>query len=278
MRRMSRMLLPGCVVALALTTAASFAASQSQSKPDKSSGSAATQPTAPTSARPEEPGSLTRPGRDAKDRLNEQGLEASETEAQVLRKIMLEEAKHRKRVAAIKRLRELATEQGNESRLQALDKLEAKLTSLYERKTDRWRQRLGTDKYAQLQDRLHKGKGPGKGRGPSFDKGRSEPGDVSSTPGKGKPGTDLAGQQQPPGAPSGAAKGQPQSGDPAGSEKGQSGPPIRSRDDRLDKEKGKPQGSEGKDDPGAEKGKGGPGSGKGKDPAKGDPKGQKGGG
>jgi hypothetical protein len=267
MKHISRLLLHGCVVTLALTLGTSFAVGQAQNKPGKPPGSAATQPNDPAAAKPEKPGSVTQPGRDAKDRSDQEGSKASDTEAQVLRKIMLEEAKHRKRLAAIKRLRELATEQGNQQRLQALDKLEEKLTLLYERKTQGWRERLGQDKYAQLQNRLNKGKGAGRGRGPSTGRGRSDTGDVSSSRGKNKPGSEPAGEQQ--GAPSGSRNDQPQSGGSTGTGKDQSGSPDRSADDHPGKEKGTPQGGQGKGRPDAEKGKG---------PGKRDPEREKGGG
>lgn len=263
MKTMSRLMLGGGMLALTLTISASIAAGQSDRKPDKPSGSTATQPNAPASAKPAEPGSVTQPGRETKDRLDQEGLDASDSETQVVRKILLEETKHRKRAAAIKRLRELATEQGNEQRLQALDKLEAKLNTLYERKTARWKERLGKAKFGRLQDHLNKGKGKGKGAGrgkaggPSTDKNRAESGDVSSAPGKGKPDKDQQGQMGQ--DPSGAGKGKPQSGETG------------------DKGKGQPGAEKGKGGPGAEKDRGEPGEDKGKGPGKGNPKGQKGG-
>lgn len=57
------------------------------------------------------------------------------------KKMRLEEAKHRRRLAKIERLRELAKEKGQEERLAALDELEEKANAIYERNRSHWRER-----------------------------------------------------------------------------------------------------------------------------------------
>ncbi len=129
--------------------------------------------TAPPNAndqKPDKPNSAMKPGRDVNEQLKRQNDTKTSPNAQAVRGVMLEEAKHRKRLARINRLRSLAKKQGNEERLAALNKLETKLNSLHERKVKRWKQRLGDEKYKKLNDRLKRGQG--KGNAPN--KGKSK--------------------------------------------------------------------------------------------------------
>ena len=79
------------------------------------------------------------------------------------KKLLLEEAKYRDQRARIARLRELATEQGNEERLAALDKLEAKMTELHERKVAAARSAMGDQEFDKLNKEIEKGRGRGRG-------------------------------------------------------------------------------------------------------------------
>lgn len=88
----------------------------------------------------------------------------SDAETKATRLIMLEEAKYRNRMAKINRLRELATEQGNEERLQALDKLEARMTELHNRRIERAKTQLGK-RFDRVNERLERGRGHAKGKG-----------------------------------------------------------------------------------------------------------------
>lgn len=80
------------------------------------------------------------------------------------KKILLEEAKYRDQLARINRLRELAQEQGNQQRLAALDKLEAKMTQLHERKVNQARASLSGDQAWRVDDEIKKGRGHAKGK------------------------------------------------------------------------------------------------------------------
>lgn len=116
-------------------------------------------------------------GAEANDTVKDAGLDPKSAEARVLRRVMREEAKHRTRLAKINRLRELATEQGNEERLAALDKLEAKMVERHEANVARAKSEIGKDKSAALEERLNKGRGKGRGRGKSGDKARGGKGE-----------------------------------------------------------------------------------------------------
>lgn len=108
---------------------------------------------------------VIQPGREARQQLEEKGVEPSAVET---RKILLEEAKYRKRLARIGRLRELAQRKQNKQMLAKLDELERKTTQLYERKLARCRERLGDEKFNQVKKRLERGrgkKGAGHGKG-----------------------------------------------------------------------------------------------------------------
>lgn len=140
--------------------------------------------------------SQIRPGRDVKRAMEDSELGPGDPEKQMIRQVMLEEAKYRKRMAKIKRLRVLAKEQGNEQRLQALERLEKRLGEMHQRKTMRWRERMGDARYGQVQEHMKRGKGKGKAKGRAgksdADGGVAGPGagqrGKSDAPGKGKAG------------------------------------------------------------------------------------------
>jgi hypothetical protein len=83
----------------------------------------------------------------------------------VAHKVMLEESKHRQRIARINRLRELAKAQNNQERLAALDKLEAKANQLHDRKVAEAKSKLGDEKFKEVDKRLNKGRGHGNPHG-----------------------------------------------------------------------------------------------------------------
>ena len=74
------------------------------------------------------------------------------------------EVRHRERLAMIGRLRALATEKGQTERLAALDKLEAKENQRFERHLQKQRERMSDEDFKQVNERLAKGRGHGKGR------------------------------------------------------------------------------------------------------------------
>jgi len=167
------------------------------------------------------------PGAEAGQAVRDSGLDPSSQEARILRRTMLEEAKYRKQMATINRLRELATEQGNQERLAALGKMEAKLNELHERKIARAKEEIGKDKAAALEERLSKGRGKGKpdkggvpddaGAGKAADD--SERGGRPDDAGAGKAGG-KAGDEEKAGGKAGGAGGRP---DDAGKGKGKGG-------------------------------------------------------
>jgi len=152
------------------------------------------------------------PGAEAGQAVRDSGLDPSSQEARILRRTMLEEAKYRKQMATINRLRVLATEQGNQDRLAALDKMEAKLNELHERKIARAKEEIGKDKAAALEERLSKGRGKGKPAtaGKPEDAGAGKAGDKAGAGGSagGKAGGKAGGG----GPPDGAGKGKGKSG------------------------------------------------------------------
>ncbi|MHC4776710.1 MAG: hypothetical protein ACYTBR_15790 [Planctomycetota bacterium] len=108
------------------------------------------------------------PGREAREQLEKKGVAPSAADAVETRKILLEEAKYRKRLAKIGRLRELAERKQNSQMLAKLDELERKTTQLHQRKLARCRERLGDEKFNRVEDRLGRGrgkKGAGHGKG-----------------------------------------------------------------------------------------------------------------
>ncbi len=117
-----------------------------------------------------------RPGREATETLEKQGVKPSDADAQVMRKIALEQSKYRKRKGQIKRLRELAKADGNEQRLAKLDELEARINRLHEQKLDRWRQRLGKEKFDRVNRQIERDskKGKAKGKGKDKVKGKAD--------------------------------------------------------------------------------------------------------
>jgi hypothetical protein len=83
------------------------------------------------------------------------------------KKILHEEAKYRNQKARIDRLRELATEQNNQERLAALDKLEAKMDEVHQKKIRRAKARLSDEDYKTVAPHVTKAKGKGPdGKGP----------------------------------------------------------------------------------------------------------------
>jgi hypothetical protein len=98
-------------------------------------------------------------------------------------KVILEESKYRKRMAKINRLRELAKAQGNQERLAALDKLEARTNELHDRKIADAKSKLGDEKFKEVDKHLSQGRGHGNPHG--VPPGLSKKG-VTDPPGKGR--------------------------------------------------------------------------------------------
>ena len=94
------------------------------------------------------------------------------------------EVRHRERLAMIGRLRALATEKGQTERLAALDKLEAKENTRFERHLQKVRGRMGDDEFNKVNERLARGRGHAKGRGAD-----------GAQPERGKPERPNAGQK-----------------------------------------------------------------------------------
>ena len=183
------------------------------------------------------------PGREVNEAIKASGDPGQEKEA--VRKAMLEEAKFRNRLAKIKRLRELAEQQGNQERLAALAKLETKMTEIHQRKIAQAKAGLGKDKVRALDDRLDRGRG--KGRSAQRVGNPAQIGDP-----RGAANTDKADDKQAENANAGASKGRP--GAPGKSGSGNDG-------DRGDDGQGKGAGKGGAGAPGAAGGPGTPGSG-----------------
>ena len=98
------------------------------------------------------------------------------------KKMVKEEAKYRDQMARIDRLREIAKENNDEKRLAELDKLEAKLTNLHERKMNKQRKRLSDEDAKAMDKHLEKGKSQGleHGKGPD---GQGPPGQLKKEEG-----------------------------------------------------------------------------------------------
>lgn len=86
------------------------------------------------------------------------GGHPSDPQVRLARRMLHEEALYRNRLARIARLRQLATEQGNEERLRAIDDLEARLHERHEAKVARTREQLG-EHFGPVQERLERGRG-----------------------------------------------------------------------------------------------------------------------
>ncbi|MBT3345690.1 MAG: hypothetical protein HN712_20180 [Gemmatimonadetes bacterium] len=128
------------------------------------------------------------PGREVRDALREAGLDPSDPEARSMRRVLLEEGKLRRRLARIGRLRELAA--GNEERLAALDRLEARTRDQHERKVDRALERVERGKKKKLKEHLERGRGrAGHGRSGGMDDAEDgrKPETVGRPEGRGKP-------------------------------------------------------------------------------------------
>lgn len=219
------------------------APSPSQEQPRKPDPSA----TSPRPNAPTDQGATT--SNDEADRF---GGRMSPKAAQ--KKILLEEAKYRNQMARIARLRELATQQGNQERLAALDKLEAKMTELHDRKIAAARAALSYKDREKLNKELEKGRGRGKGAGIGKDKDGDDRPDTSAKDdnGKGKPSDNDRSK------PLGATR--PDQANPSGKEpsKTESGKDRQSADDRKPGSNKPANAGGGNDSKGAGKGKGKP--------------------
>jgi hypothetical protein len=112
----------------------------------------------------------------------------SDADRQAWRQALTAEAKYRKRLAMVRRYRELAEQSGDKKRVIKADYLENKIEQAHQKAMERARQVLGDQKFNLIKARIEQGRqrrGP-HGKGASAGKGRASGGKTGPDLGKGQ--------------------------------------------------------------------------------------------
>lgn len=101
-----------------------------------------------------------RPDAKRPDKQRPDGLKGKQpSEAELVKKGMQEEAKHRDRLAKLKRLRELTEKKGDRGKVAKIDKLEAAENARYDRMIAQAKRMLGEAKFNEIHAKMKSGRG-----------------------------------------------------------------------------------------------------------------------